>query len=386
MTDDSTLGFETLAIHAGQEPDPVTGAVVVPIYQTTTFAQEAPGVHKGYDYSRSGNPTRTALETALAALEGGKHGYVFASGLASLTTLVMALLSANDHVIIGDDVYGGTYRLFDKVLSRFGITASYVDMTVPGAVEHAITPATKMVFLETPTNPLLKLTDIQAVAALARSRGLISVVDNTFASPYLQQPLALGADIVLHSTTKYINGHADVVGGALILADDRYADKIAFHQNAIGATADPLASWLTLRGLKTLALRMEAHSRSALEIAQFLEAHPRVEKVIYPGLPSHPQYDLATAQMKKAGGMMSFYLNGGAQETNAFLKKLRLFKLAESLGGVESLVEVPSVMTHASLSAQTRQELGITDNLVRLSVGIEQAGDLLNDLSRAIED
>lgn len=379
-------GFSTRAIHAGQEPDPVTGAVITPVYQTTTFAQFEPGVHKGYDYSRSGNPTRSVLETVLAAVEGGAHAFAFASGLGALTTLMLALFESGGHVVAGDDVYGGTYRLFDKVLKRFGIEATYVDTTDPENVRRAITPETKMVFLETPTNPLLKLTDLKAVTAVAAERGLITVVDNTFASPYLQNPLNLGADIVLHSTTKYIGGHSDVVGGALVLKDDRFAPAIRFHQNAVGATPDPYASWLTLRGLKTLAVRMDRHVENAQALSSFLSAHPAVEEVIYPGLSSHPQYELARRQMKGPGGMIALRLKGGERETRAFLKKLLYFTLAESLGGIESLIEVPALMTHAALLPETRRALGITDSLVRISVGIEDIGDLKADLAQALEN
>lgn len=378
-------GFSTRAIHAGQEPDPVTGAVITPVYQTTTFAQSEPGIHKGYDYSRSGNPTRTALETALAAVEGGAYAFTFSSGLGALTTLMLALFESGGHVVAGDDVYGGTYRLFDKVLKRFGIDASYVDTTDPENVRRAITPRTKMIFLETPTNPLLKLTDLQAVAAIAVEKNIVSVVDNTFASPYLQTPLALGADIVLHSTTKYIGGHSDVVGGALVLKDGRFADSIRFHQNAVGATPDPYAAWLTLRGLKTLAVRMDRHVGNAQALALFLSAHPAVEETIYPGLASHPQHGLARRQMAGSGGMISLRLKGGEKETRVFLKKLRYFTLAESLGGIESLIEVPALMTHAALPRDKRMALGITDSLVRISVGIEDVEDLQTDLAQALE-
>lgn len=375
-------GFSTRAIHEAQEPDPVTGAVITPIYQTTTFAQESPGVFKGYDYSRSGNPTRAVLEKVLASLEGGAHGFAFASGLGATSTLALALLKPCDHIIVGDDVYGGTYRLFSKVLSRFGLKADYVDMTDPANVAAAVTKETRMVFLETPTNPLLKLIDLKAVIDIARKHNLITAVDNTFASPYLQRPFDFGADIVLHSTTKYINGHSDVVGGALILKDDTHRDAIAFHQNAIGATPDPLACWLTLRGTKTLALRMKAHCESAQKLAEFLETHPAVEAVIYPGLASHPQHNLAKKQMKGFGGMISLRIKGDA---TAFLRKLRYFRLAESLGGVESLIEIPAIMTHASIAPETRAALGIIDNLVRISVGIEDFADLRDDLAQALE-
>lgn len=377
------MKFSTLAIHEGQEPDPVTGAVITPIYQTTTFAQTAPAkLIAGYDYSRSGNPTRTVLEKVLAGLENGKHGFAFASGLGATTTLTMALLNPGDHVIMGDDVYGGTFRLFDKVLKRFSIQASFVDMTNLENVAAAMTPKTKMMFLETPTNPTLKLADLKTLIAMAQKNKIITCVDNTFASPYLQNPIDFGADIVLHSTTKYINGHSDVVGGAIILKDDTYAKDIKFHQNALGATPDPLACWLTLRGLKTLAVRMQAHVKGAQAIAEFLEAHKNVEQVIYPGLKSHTQYDLAQKQMRGAGGMISLRIKGDAK---AFIKKLKYFTLAESLGGIESLIEIPAVMTHASLTSEGRKTLGITDNLVRISVGIEDIEDLKADLAQALK-
>lgn len=379
------MKFATAAIHAGQDPDPVTGAVITPIYQTSTFAQEAPGVHKGYDYSRSGNPTRTALETALAALEGGSRGFVFASGLGALTTLILALLRPGDHVVIGDDVYGGTFRLFTRVFEQYGLKLSYIDMTNAENVRAAIRQETKLVFLETPTNPMLKLVDLAAVIAIAREKKILTCVDNTFASPYLQRPFDFGADFVLHSTTKYINGHSDVVGGALIVRDSGHAETIAYHQNAVGATPDPLASWLTLRGLKTLALRMEAHCKNAAALAEFLQAHPAVEEVFYPGLKSHPQHELAKRQMKGFGGMISFRLRGDAATANGFLKKLRYFRLAESLGGVESLVEIPAIMTHASLTPEGRAALGITDTLIRISAGIEDIADLHEDLEQALK-
>ncbi|MCF8496375.1 MAG: cystathionine gamma-synthase [Alphaproteobacteria bacterium] len=380
------MKFSTIAIHEAQEPDPVTGAVITPIYQTTTFAQHAPAdMIAGYDYSRSGNPTRTVLEKVLAGLESGAHGFAFASGMGALTTLTMALLKAGDHVIVGDDVYGGTFRLFDKVLGRFGISASYVDMTDPANFRAAITPQTKMTVLETPTNPMLKIADLAALIKIAKEHNIITAVDNTFATPYLQKPLDLGADIALHSTTKYINGHSDVVGGALILKDDTYAAAIRFHQNALGATPDPLASWLTLRGLKTLAVRMEQHVRTAQALAEFLEGHEKVQEVFYPGLKSHPQHELAKRQMRGPGGMISLRLKGDAATTNKFLKNLRYFTLAESLGGIESLVEIPAVMTHASLTPENREKLGITDTLVRLSVGIEDLEDLREDLDGALK-
>lgn len=380
----------TISIHESQKPDGEYGAVITPIYQTSTFAQKAPadmmnGPLGSYDYSRSGNPTRSVLENVLARLENGKHGFVFASGMAAMSNIAMGFLSPGDHVILGDDVYGGTFRLFDKVLKRFGIEASYVDMTTAENVSAAITDKTKMLILETPTNPILKLADIEAITAITKKHNIISVVDNTFASPILQRPLDLGSDIVLHSTTKYINGHSDVVGGALVTNSQEYADKILFNQNAIGATADPFASWLTLRGLKTLALRMERHSKNAKTLAEFLEGHPAVDKVIYPGLASHPQHALAKKQMDDFGGMISFYLKGDTETTNKFLSNLHYFMLAESLGGVESLIEIPAVMTHASLTPQAREKLGITDTLIRLSVGVEDIEDLQSDLKQALE-
>lgn len=380
------MKFSTLAIHEGQKPDPQTGAVITPIYQTTTFAQTSPAeLIAGYDYSRSGNPTRTVLEKVLAGLENGKHGFAFASGLGATTTLTMALLNPGDHVIMGDDVYGGTFRLFDKVLKRFNIQASFIDMTKTENVTEAITPKTKMIFSETPTNPTLKLADLTALITIAQKYNIITCVDNTFASPYLQNPLNFGADIVLHSTTKYINGHSDVVGGALILKDDTYALDIKFHQNALGATPDPLACWLTLRGLKTLAVRMQAHVKNAQILAEFLEGHKSVEQVIYPGLKSHPQYDLAQKQMRGAGGMISIRIKGSRKEVHKFIDRLEYFTLAESLGGIESLIEIPAVMTHASLNPEDRKALGITDNLVRISVGIEDAEDLQADLAQALK-
>ena len=385
MTKDNEMKFATTAIHKAQKADPVTGAVITPIYQTTTFEQEAPGEYKGYDYSRSGNPTRTVLEEVLAGMEGGAHGYAFSSGTGALTTLSLALLQPGDHIVVGDDVYGGTYRLFNKVLMHFGLKPTYVDMTDPQNVRAAITPETRMIFLETPTNPLLKLIDLEQIIAIAREHNIITAVDNTFASPYIQKPFEYGADVVLHSTTKYINGHSDVVGGALILRDDKYAEAIGFHQNAVGATPDPFASWLTLRGAKTLALRMEAHSANAQNLADFLSSHEAVEEVIYPGLETHPQYDLAKRQMKLPGGMISMRIKGSEAEVRTFLQSLQYFKLAESLGGVESLIEIPSLMTHATLTPEGREALGITDNLVRISVGIEDIEDLKADIAQAFD-
>ena len=375
-----SYGFATRAIHAGQEPEAATGAVIVPIYQTSTFAQEAVGVHKGYDYARSGNPTRTALETALAALDGGAHALAFASGLAAETAVLLSL-SAGDHVIGGDDCYGGTYRLFDKVFARHGISFDFVDTRDPEEVAEAIRPETRLVWLETPTNPMLKLADIARIAELARARGVLTLVDNTFASPYLQRPLELGADIVLYSTTKYMGGHSDVVGGALVLNNEDLYARLKFLQNAAGGVPGPFDSWLVLRGLKTLALRMRAHSANALAVAQFLEGHPAVAQVIYPGLLSHPQHALAARQMRDFGGMISLILHGGEDAANALVTRTRLFTLAESLGGVESLIEVPAGMTHASVAGS---KLEVPGGLVRLSVGIEEAEDLIADLAQAL--
>lgn len=375
-------GFATRAIHAGQDPDPATGAVIVPIYQTSTFAQESVGVHKGYDYARSGNPTRTALETALAALEGGRHGLAFASGLGAETTAILALLKSGDHVVCGDDVYGGTYRLFKRVFEDKGISTSFVDTTDTAQVAAALRDNTRMVWIETPTNPLLKIADIAAIAHAARARGVMTVVDNTFASPACQLPLELGADIVLHSTTKYLGGHSDVVGGALITSDDAIAERLRFVQNAAGAVPGAFDSWLVLRGLKTLAVRMRQHGENALAVAQFLQQHPAVERVIYPGLPDHPQHALAARQMQGFSGMISFIASGGEKAAHKIVARTKLFTLAESLGGVESLIEVPAAMTHASVAGSS---LEVPAGLVRLSVGIEDVDDLLADLDQALD-
>ncbi len=375
-------GFATRAIHAGQAPDPQTGSVIVPIYQTSTYAQEAVGVHKGYEYSRTDNPTRTALQTCLAALEGGAYGLAFASGLGATTTL-MLMLRAGDHVVCGDDVYGGTYRLFQRVMTDHGLAFDFVDMTDPEQVRAALRPETRLVWIESPTNPLLKLCDIAAISAIAKERGALTVVDNTFASPYGQQPLALGADIVLHSTTKYLGGHSDVVGGAIVTSNDTVYERLKFLQNAAGAVPGAFDSWLVLRGLKTLAVRMREHERNALLIAEFLESHPAVERVIYPGLPSHPQHELARRQMQCFGGMISIVLHGGEVAAREMVRRTRLFTLAESLGGVESLIEVPAAMTHASVSGS---KLEVPAGLVRLSVGIEDVDDLIRDLRQALAD
>jgi cystathionine beta-lyase/cystathionine gamma-synthase len=374
-------GFATRAIHEGQPPDPATGAVVVPIYQTSTFAQSAVGRHQGYEYARTGNPTRSAYEAALASLEDAAWGLAFASGMAAAATLAY-LLVAGDHVVAADDLYGGTHRLFDKVLRSYGLSFSFVDMTDPANVRAALRRETRLVWIETPTNPLLKIVDIAAVAELARAHGALVAVDNTFASPYLQQPLTLGADLVLHSATKYLGGHSDVVGGALVGRDEALRERLAYLQNAAGAVPGPFDSWLVLRGLKTLELRMERHSANALAIARWLEAEARVERVIYPGLPAHPQHDLAARQMGRGfGGMVSFLPKGGEAAAQELVTRTRLFTLAESLGGVESLIELPAAMTHASVADSP---LAVPPALVRLSVGVEDVEDLVGDLDRAM--
>jgi cystathionine beta-lyase/cystathionine gamma-synthase len=385
MSNDTTKhGFETRVIHAGQHPDPSTGAIMPPIFQTSTYVQSSPGVHKGYEYSRSQNPTREALERCVADLEGGLRGYAFASGLAGMST-VLELLDAGAHIIASDDLYGGSFRLFERVRKRsMGLQVSFIDMSDPQAVRAALRPNTKMVWVETPSNPLLKLIDLEAVAQIARAADLIAVADNTFASPWGQNPLALGFDIVVHSTTKYLNGHSDVVGGiAVIGAEPRqaaWAEQLAFLHNAVGAIAGPFDSFLALRGVKTLALRMERHNQSALRLAQWLEAHPKVARVHYPGLESHPQHALAKRQMRGGGGMISIDLKGDLAGSRRFLEHVHLFALAESLGGVESLIEHPAIMTHASIPADQRARLGINDTLIRLSVGIEALDDLKADL------
>ncbi|MFN3584491.1 cystathionine gamma-synthase [Phenylobacterium sp.] len=379
------LDFATRAIHGGQEHDPSTGAVITPIYATSTYAQASPGVHQGFEYSRSHNPTRFALERALADLESGTKGYAFASGLAAISTLLEAL-DAGDHVIASEDLYGGSFRLFDKVKKRSaGLTFSFVDLADVSAIEAAITPRTRLVWVETPTNPLLRLADLQAIADLCRRRGIIAAADNTFASPYVQRPLEMGFDVVMHSTTKYLGGHSDVVGGALVVGDNAgLADQLTFLQNAVGAVASPFDSFLTLRGAKTLALRMERHCDNALAIARWLEGRKDVGQVIYPGLESHPQHALAKAQMHGFGGMITVVLDRDLDGTRRFLERTRLFTLAESLGGVESLIEHPAIMTHASIPAETRARIGISDGLVRLSVGVEDADDLMADLEQAL--
>ncbi|RYJ24774.1 cystathionine gamma-lyase [Streptomyces sp. L-9-10] len=374
--------FETRAIHAGNTADPLTGAVVPPIYQVSTYKQDGVGgLRGGYEYSRSANPTRTALEENLAALEGGRRGLAFASGLAAEDCLLRTLLAPGDHVVIPNDAYGGTFRLFAKVVSRWGVDFSVADTSDAAAVQAALTPRTKAIWVETPSNPLLNITDIAQLAGIARSAGVKLVVDNTFASPYLQQPLALGADVVVHSTTKYMGGHSDVVGGALIVDDAELADELAYHQNAMGAVAGPFDAWLVLRGIKTLAVRMDRHSENATRITEMLTAHPRVSKVLYPGLPEHPGHEVAAKQMKAFGGMISFQVKDGEEAAVAVCDRAKLFTLGESLGGVESLIEHPGRMTHASAAGSA---LEVPSDLVRLSVGIESADDLLADLQQAL--
>jgi len=376
------MKFSTIAIHAGQEPDPSTGAVTVPIYQTSTYAQEGLGKHKGFEYARTQNPTRMALERNLAALEGGKAGYCFASGMAAINA-TMTLLAAGDHVVVSDNTYGGTFRLFDKVLKNFGLEFSYVDTRYPQRIEASVRPTTRMVFVETPTNPVMSLTDIRAVAGITGPRNIRLVVDNTFMSPYFQRPLELGADIVVHSTTKYLNGHSDSVGGAVILNGDEDIRKLAFIQNSAGAILSPMDSWLVMRGTKTLSVRMRQHDENGRRVAQFLFEHPRVKEVYYPGLKSHPQHDLASRQMSGFGAMISFE-TGSLARAAQVLAGVRLCTTGESLGGVETLISHPATMTHASVPEQERNRLGITDGLVRISVGIEDADDIIADLDQAL--
>ncbi len=377
------MKFATKAIHAGQEPDPTTGSIMTPIYQTATYAQAGLGEHKGFEYSRTGNPTRAALEACIAALEEGVYGLAFASGMAA-ESAILSLLSAGDHVVSCDDTYGGTYRIFERVMRRYNVEVSYVPAGKVANYEKAIRPNTKMIWLETPTNPLLRLIDIQAIAALAHSRNLLVVVDNTFASPYFQQPLKLGADIVVHSTTKYINGHSDTIGGALVTSNEEAYQAIKFYQNAAGGVPGPFDAWLTLLGLKTLAVRMRQHEANALAVAAFLQEHPRVEKVYYPGLPSHPDYALAKRQMSGFGGMVSFQFKGTYQDVAQMVRRFKVFTLAESLGGVESLVCHPASMTHGSIPKDIRESRGLTDTLLRLSVGIEDIEDILADLEHVL--
>lgn len=379
-------GFSTKAIHVGEDPrDMQHGDVVSPIHLSTTFAkQSVEDVDKGYVYIRTGNPTRDRLEMKLAALENGKYALAFSSGLAAETSLLLSLLKKGDHIVAFDDLYGGTKRLFEKVMNRFGIEVTYVDARDPLNVKSAITRNTKLVWLETPTNPLLKLADIKEISEIAHEHNVLVVVDNTFATPYFQRPLDLGADIVLHSVTKYLGGHSDVLGGAIIVNDDEIHQKIRFHQNAVGAVLSPFDSWLVMRGLKTLAIRMKKHEENAMKLAKYLEDHPKVEKVYYPGLPSHPQHELAKKQMSGFGGMLSIELVGGLKEATKFVESLNIFALAESLGGVESLIEIPALMTHAGIPKEERLRIGIKDSLVRISVGIEDYEDLVNDLEQAL--
>ena len=383
----STKHFNTRAIHAGQHPDPTTGAVMTPIYATSTFRQSAPGIHQGFEYSRSHNPTRFAYEACVANLEMGAHGFAFASGMAAINT-VMDLLNAGDHVIASDDLYGGTFRLFDKVKKRTSnLSFSYVDMSNVESIKNAILPNTRMIWLETPSNPMLKLADLQKIAALAKQHNILTVTDNTFATPWIQRPLELGFDIVVHSASKYLNGHSDVISGIVVVGDNKsLIEQMTFLQNASGAIAGPFDSFLVLRGLKTLHLRMRQHCENATELANWLEKHPKIEKVIYPGLASHPQHTLARKQMHAFGGMISAVIRGDLEFTKRFLSRCKIFTLAESLGGVESLIEHPAIMTHASIPAENRLSLGIVDSFVRLSVGIEYIDDLKLDLDQALRN
>ena len=379
-------GFATRAIHAGQKPDPATGAIMTPIYATSTYVQDAPGVHKGFEYSRSHNPTRFALEDCIADLENGLAGFAFASGLAAISS-ILELLDSGDHVIAMDDIYGGTYRLFENVRRRSsGLSFSFVDLSNLSKLEASVTSKTKMIWIESPSNPLLKMVDLKAVANFAKSKNIITVCDNTFCSPWVQRPLDHGVDIVMHSTTKYLNGHSDVIGGVAVVAKSQtnLREQLSFLQNAVGAVAGPFDSYLVLRSLKTLPIRMERHCENAKKVAEFLDTHKKVNRVFYPGLTSHPQHDLALRQMDAFGGMVTAVLNGGLSETEEFLKRCKIFALAESLGGVESLIEHPAIMTHASVPPDVRESLGITDTLVRLSIGIEDAGDLIEELDYAL--
>ena len=379
-------GFETRAIHAGQEPDPTTGAIMTPIYTSSTYVQESPGVHKGYDYSRSVNPTRKALESCIADLEGSSFGYAFASGMAASAT-VLELLDSGDHVIAMDDLYGGTYRLFENVRKRSaGLDFTFCDLSDLSTLENSINEKSKMIWIETPTNPLLKIADLEAISSFAKSHNLIAVCDNTFCSPFVQNPLELGFDIVVHSATKYLNGHSDLIGGVVVCSNDReeLASEILYLQNAVGSIMNPFDSFLLLRSLKTLPIRMERHCSNAHKIALYLESHDSIEKVIYPGLESHPQHEIAKKQMNGFGGMISVVLKGGLESATKFLERTELFSLAESLGGVESLIEHPAIMTHASIPPEIREEIGISDGLVRLSVGIESIEDLMLDIENSL--
>ena len=379
-------GFETRAIHAGQEPDPTTGAIMTPIYTSSTYVQESPGVHKGYDYSRSVNPTRKALESCIADLEGSSHGFAFASGMSASAT-VLELLSSGDHVIAMDDLYGGTYRLFENVRKRSaGLEFTFCDLSDLDTLESSITEKTKMIWIETPTNPLLKIADLEAISQFAKKNKLISVCDNTFCSPFVQNPLEFGFDVVVHSATKYLNGHSDLIGGVVVCSDEKenLANEILYLQNAVGSIMSPFDSFLLLRSLKTLSVRMERHCSNAEKIASYLNSHSAIEKVIYPGLKSHPQHNIALKQMKGFGGMISVVLKGGLESATNFLVRTKLFALAESLGGVESLIEHPAIMTHASIPQEVREEIGISDGLVRLSVGIESIDDLIEDIENSL--
>ncbi|MCJ7459468.1 MAG: PLP-dependent aspartate aminotransferase family protein [candidate division Zixibacteria bacterium] len=377
------MKFETKAIHIGQEPDKATGAIIVPIYQTSTYVQESPGKHKGYEYSRTANPTRLALEKCLASLEEARFGLAFSSGMAAIS-VVLNLLKAGDHVISCDDLYGGTYRIFEKVYKDYGLEFSYVDLTFPENLSRALRKNTKMVWVETPTNPLLKIIDLKKVSEFAKKHNLISAVDNTFATPYFQKPLNLGIDIVVHSSTKYLGGHSDLVGGSILTSNQAYYDRMKFCQNAVGGVPGPFDCFLVLRGLKTLSLRMREHEANAIQVANFLSAHKKVKRVIFPGLKSHPDYKLVQKQMSGFGGIVSFELKSNLAGAKRFLKKLKLFSLAESLGGVESLADHPGIMTHSSIPPALRRKLGISDTLIRLSVGIENKEDLIQDLRRAL--
>ena len=379
-------GFETRAIHAGQEPDPTTGAIMTPIYTSSTYVQESPGVHKGYDYSRSTNPTRKALEACIADLEGSNFGYAFASGMSASAT-VLEILSSGDHVIAMDDLYGGTYRLFENVRKRSaGLDFTFCDLSDVKALEASLKPNTKMIWIETPTNPLLKIADLKAIASFAKHNNLIAVCDNTFCSPFVQNPLEFGFDIVVHSATKYLNGHSDLIGGVVVCSDDKteLAEQLLYLQNAVGSIMNPFDSFLLLRSLKTLPVRMERHCSNAIQIANFLESHNSIQRVIYPGLESHPQHEIAKKQMNGFGGMISVEIKGGLEGAKKFLERTEIFSLAESLGGVESLIEHPAIMTHASIPPEVREEIGISDGLVRLSVGIEALEDLTDDLEKAL--
>ena len=378
------MRFETLAIHSGREPDPTTGALATPIYQTSTFVFQDVGVTRGYDYSRTANPTRKALEDCITALEGGKAGFAFSSGMAAETT-IMHLLKAGDHVISGDDVYGGTYRLFDKVMKDFGLEFTFLRMDDRRRIEAAIRPNTRMIWIETPSNPLLNIVDIEMVVAIARRHGLLTVADNTFATPYFLRPIEYGVDLVVHSTTKYLNGHCDVIGGAVVTATNELAERVQFLLNAMGTGASPFDCWLVLRGIKTLAVRMMQHEENAAQVAAYLEKHPRARRVFYPGLKSHPGHEIAMWQMEGFGGMVSFEIEGGSEAVSSFLRSVRVFSLAESLGGVDSLVEHPATMSHASMPEEVRREVGITDGLIRLSVGLENIDDLIEDLAQALD-